>query len=373
MALATDRELAHALGQSSKTYTRWATAAEADAVTNVYDVTARQFKQASGSDRTDALRFARDAAVKTGGEIFFPPGQHVLTRAPGPFMNSGALGERAVYVRGPGWGSTMITWKPLAKHQSDNVLVWGAAEDSYHYVGGGASGFSLFSATDDASGCALWSRRTIFQRFRDVWVRRFYKGTGMQISPPPGQDQHNPQHIRIDNVQLQQCKQGLYARYGADVVATQLMLNQNLTAGTIEFGSFAWRGGLLQGVNTGPALYIGKGSYTSHVIIDGVHIENNTNVAIDVDFSTHVEVRNPNWGHRAGQILIDARHSALVDVGGTGAAPGAFLVRGRSGARGVIRNCRSDGSDIDVDASCAFVLEPDGALGPPLPGVLRWR
>ena len=336
----------------------------------VYDVCARQFRQQAGTERTEAFRRARDAAVKTGGMILVPPGEHVLRRAPDPFVNSGALGERSVYVHGEGWGSTVIKWRPASGRESEDVLVWG---DGVRYVGGGASGFFLLGPGVSATGRGIWSRTTIFQTFRDVWVRGMKGGTALDMSSTVDAD--NVQGITLHNVHLQDSKLGFYARYGAAITATGLHANQNLTNGIIEFGGgFTWTGGHLQGVNNGPSLQIGRGNFTAGVKLDGVHVENNTDVAIECDAAKHVEIRPGNWGHRSGQILCDAKHSSIVHVSGTGAVPGAYLVRGRSGAQGVVKDVRSDGSDVDLDNTCAFVLEPY-ALPSPLPSITgaRWR
>lgn len=311
------------------------------------------------ADETSYLSHICSEAARTGGAIVLPAGTIRVRRGMPPFVNSGGLAERAVYITGAGWGSTQILWDPEPGNVADDLFAWG--DGTTHYNGGGASGFSVRSAQDGVTGRAFYLQRTIFQTFRDIWVRRFYGGTGMHISPPPGQDDHNPQHILLDNVHLQQCKLGLYSRYGADISARDLKLNQNQTAGIIEFGNFHWYGGLLQGVNAGPALYIGRGNFTAHVTIADVHVENNTDVAIECSAAKHVYIRNPNWGHRAGQILVDAKHSSIVHVDGVGAVPGAYLVRGRTGARGHVHDIEPwVHVPVDLDSTCDFVLHPWG-------------
>ena len=337
-----------------------------------FDVTSKTFGQTAGTERTDAIRKACDAAQRAGGVVYLPSNgrEHVLRRAPAPFRDSGALGERSVYVRGDGWGASRVLWRPDGDQTAEDVFVWG---DGARYVGGGASGLLLLNPERTAAGAGLWSRTTIFQSFRDVWVRGFRSGCAMDISSTSDAD--NCQGITLNNVHLQDSTLGLYCRYGAAISATALHLNQNTTNGIIEFGGgFTWHGGHLQGVNSGPSLLIGRGNFTAGVVIVGVHIENNTTVAIECDAAKHVLVQPANWGHRAGQVLVDAKHSSIVDVRGTGAVPGALLVRGRSGAQGIIRDCQGDGSDIDLDSSCAFVLEPYALPSPaPIVAGARWR
>ena len=151
-------------------------------------------------------------------------------------------------------------------------------------AGAGVRDLVIEGMGDASAGTALHLYASYLLTVERVWIRYFSAsgGVGLRIS-------HESQDLYLAHVQVQGCDIGFVLESAFQVMAVNLMVNQNVTGGAkiITVGAFRWIGGLVQGgaEQFGVRFEPPAPGVITAVTLDGLYFEG--------DFSSHVQSLSP--------------------------------------------------------------------------------
>lgn len=314
-------------------------------------------------DDSDAWLRARDAVVKTGGELINPALSRLRRTVQFPPPPSGD-GERAVYVRGRGAGPSQVLWLPQTK--SDNCFVWGDGISHYYY--GGASSLAVRSLDAAASGKMIWFQQVIRTTLTDVDISEAHAGDGFVCNT------NQPQNVSLTNVEIRLCNRGavlgdVTGGFG-QIDCHGLRLSNNHTRNLVitRGGGFSWTGGMLQGGDSSICAEIGTAANVGGMTIRGVYVETACptiwRLGVGDGFVTQSTINRCPWTARAGigQCYVDARNNSRdLEIGGTDANGDVILLRSHNNASGRVKCAPPSADKYDIQSG-SWVLE---GIGPP--------
>lgn len=371
--VSTDRERAHALGITARSYAKGHPAASRK---GWFDITEYGAWCNGSHDDSDAWLRARDAAEVSGG-VVYNPGLSLLRR-PVVFTPHGSgNGERAVYLRGNGKGISQVIWLPATGNRHAHAITWGDGVNHYWY--GGASNITIRSVDAAAQGTLVWFRQVIRTTLCSVDIWEQHAGVGWRV------DTDFCQNVGGSDVEIGLCSTGCVlgnASTGFGQVSLQhFRLNQNHVRGiTVHMGSgLAWFGGMLQGGEGDIAAELGVSGGASFDI-RGVYVETAVPTVWKLGTSPGYAIQSTlsrnTWTARAniGQCYVHAANSSRnLEIGGTDAPYDTVLLRSDNNASGVVTDAPPNADKFDI-RSGSWVLE--GVADPseqPVVTRARWR
>lgn len=321
----------------------------------VYDVTHKKYAG-------DVHAAAADA-IATGGRLYFPRGEYLLT-APLHFPPAGS-GEKAVTVCGDGEGLTQILWN----HPTADCLRWGSPGS--HYIAGGLERLTVRSLNPVATGRLVVLSQVILTRVCDVTLGEQHAGTGIWIG-----DEFS-QHVHLRNVLVGQCDVGLDVDGVGQMDMFAVKLNQCHARAAIfrAGGAIGWSNGLVQAGDEDISIEIGVGAgRVVNFAVRDIHCETACTSVFRIRAGARYTFDNIGWAapENINAALIHASDQArAIDVRQTDTRAGNVLVRATNRCSGILYD--PPANKLDLDSSCHFTLIQSDWEDAPTPVIgARW-